>query len=156
MVQNNLLTQRQIEARLIKRVAEGLCRKFDKDEVLESLKDTFRGIAFDEGRKLKNENENPFQTLEKHWQKLVEGEALEIEGLEITESEMKFKVTRCKYAEFYEQIGASDLGTILSCCRDEAFLNGFTDQVEMIRSKTILEGNNCCEFIYQLKSSKKL
>lgn len=156
MGQNNLLQQRQIEARLMKRIAEGLFEKFVKDEVLSNLRDTFRKIAFEDGKKLKIKNSNPMLTLENHWQKLIEGYALEIEGFERTESKMTFKVTRCKYAEFYKEIGVSELGTILSCCRDEAFLKGFTDQIKMIRSKTILEGNNCCEFNYELHGPENL
>lgn len=155
MEQNNILQQRQIEARLMKRVIEGLFEKFDKDEVLSNLRDTFRKIAYEDGKKLKKEKSNPMLILEKHWQKLTEGEALVMEGFLNTESKMSFKVTQCKYAEFYKEIGAPELGTILSCCRDEAFLKGFTNRIKMMRSKTILEGNNCCEFKYELQSPEK-
>ena len=154
MEKNSIFTQRQIEALILKQVTDGLSVQFRKEEILDNLRVTIEKIAFENGKILKDKNPKQLLTLAKHWKKLAEGGSLETNQMECTDSQLTFRVTYCKYAEFYKEIGATELGMILSCCRDSPFLEGFSYNIKMKRSKTILEGNSSCDFIYELKNSE--
>ena len=76
---------------------------------------------------------------------------MEIENINIDQASLQFDVTRCGYAEMYERLGIKDLGVILSCGRDFAFMEGFNPEIELVRTKTIMEGDDICNFCYQTK-----
>ena len=79
------------------------------------------------------------------------GDSLEEEMLEQTEKTFFFNVTRCRFAEAYEQLGIKDLGVALSCCRDFGFIEGFNPKIKLVRTQTIMEGAPICDFRYTLK-----
>ncbi len=79
-------------------------------------------------------------------------DALEEDILEQTERTYFFNVTRCRFAEAYEQLGVRDLGVALSCCRDFGFIEGFNPKIKLVRTqKTIMEGAAICDFRYCLE-----
>lgn len=74
-----------------------------------------------------------------------------IENVELNETSLKFDVTKCGYAEMYQSFGIQELGHLMSCSRDFAFMDGFNPDIELRRSKTIMEGDTICNFCYVLK-----
>lgn len=154
MSKNNhsIFSQRQIEARLLKPVIEGLTSVYNEEGIINNIRETIEKIAFEDGRKLKDEHKNnSLSILAEHWRRLTEGDSLVIEDFTLSGSKLTFRITRCKYAEYYKSLNEEKLGNTLSCCRDKAFLNGFSENIEMCRSKTILEGNPSCDFVYSFK-----
>jgi hypothetical protein len=77
------------------------------------------------------------------------GDALEMDILEQSEQAFDFNITRCRYAEMYRELGLADLGFTLSCNRDAAFVQGFSEELELQRSQTIMEGAPFCDFRYR-------
>ena len=77
--------------------------------------------------------------------------ALEEEILEQTDQTLFFNVTRCRFAEAYEEMGVKDLGMALSCCRDFSFIEGFNSRIKLARTRTIMEGAAICDFRYYLE-----
>ena len=67
------------------------------------------------------------------------------------DDEYHFNVTRCKYAEMYNEMGLKDIGQLLSCNRDYNFSVGFDKHLILERKKTIMEGHSCCTFRYSNK-----
>jgi hypothetical protein len=76
--------------------------------------------------------------------------ALEVDIVESTPSKYSFDVTRCKYAEMYNEIGYGDLGDIFSCTRDFEFGSGFNSNLNLVRTQTIMQGASHCDFRYSL------
>jgi hypothetical protein len=76
----------------------------------------------------------------------AEDDAMTIHILEETEQNLSFDVTRCRYAELYEDTGIKELGFCLSCCRDEPFTRGFNPRIKLLRSQTIMQGASLCDF----------
>ncbi len=76
--------------------------------------------------------------------------ALEFNIIESTPSKYSFDVTRCKYAEMYNELGYGDLGEIFSCTRDFEFCGGFNPDVKLERTQTIMGGASHCDFRYSL------
>jgi len=59
-------------------------------------------------------------------------------------------VTRCRYAEFCQAIGAADLGFVLTCSADFALAEGY-EGVRLTRTQTIMQGASHCDFRYALE-----
>jgi hypothetical protein len=71
--------------------------------------------------------------------------------LELTPEKISMNVTRCRYAEMYEELGMADLGFALSCARDFALVEGFNPKIELERTQTIMEGADHCDFRFTLQ-----
>ncbi len=80
--------------------------------------------------------------------------ALEVEVIESTVSAYSFDVTRCKYAEMYNELGFGDLGDIFSCTRDFEFCGGYNPDVKLERTQTIMQGASHCDFRYTLDTTE--
>jgi hypothetical protein len=83
------------------------------------------------------------------------GDALEYEVLKKTPDAFEVNVTECRYAKFYNKIGAPDLGFLLTCTADFSHAEGFGADVQLNRTQTIMQGASHCDFRYALKQSKK-
>lgn len=150
----NLLTQRVIEAQLAARLVEAFARELGRDRALEILRRSNEEQARQAGQELARRWEGKglvgFARVLELWQ---EGGALELEVLQQDESHLRFNVTRCRYAEEYRRLGLDpELGYCLSCCRDAPLAQGFDPRIELIRTKTIMQGDELCDFHFQLRS----
>ena len=81
----------------------------------------------------------------------AEDEALEFDVLEMNEERLSFNVTRCRDAELYEQMGVKEFGYCLSCNRDEPLTKGFNPRIRLVRTQTIMEGADICDFRFVLE-----
>jgi hypothetical protein len=76
----------------------------------------------------------------------AEDGALEYTVLEQTDRVLNFNVTRCCYAESYEKLGVKEFGSCLSCGRDPAFIKAFNPRMDLVRTRTIMQGDSLCDF----------
>jgi hypothetical protein len=83
------------------------------------------------------------------------GDALEYEVVKKAPDAFEVNVTECRYAKFYNQIGAPELGFLLTCSADFSHAEGFGADVQLIRTQTIMQGASHCDFRYTLKQSEK-
>jgi hypothetical protein len=147
-----VLTRREVEARILAPVIETLGESFGRDEVLAVVQSTIVKIAREQGADLSNLlGNNSLQHFSETLQYWTRDDALKIEVVEASEDALSFNVTRCRYAELYDSLGIRDIGTILSCARDFALVEGFNPDVTLTRSQTIMEGAPFCDFRYRLK-----
>lgn len=80
------------------------------------------------------------------------GGGMTVDLLEKTEERLDFDVTRCRYAEFFQDLGLAELGYLIHCSRDHAMVDGFNRDVELTRTQTIMEGASCCDFRFRRKA----
>jgi hypothetical protein len=78
--------------------------------------------------------------------------SMTVKFLEETDRNLSFNVTRCGYAELYQNMGILEFGYCLSCSRDEPFIQGFNSQIRLFRTQTIMQGALHCDFRYVLAS----
>jgi len=83
------------------------------------------------------------------------GDALDYEVVKKTPDAFEVNVTGCRYARFYEEIGAPELGFLLVCGGDFSFAEGFGGSVQLTRTQTIMQGADHCDFRYKLKQEKE-
>ena len=147
-----VLTRREVEARILAPLVDALCHEFDREKVLEVVRDTIVRLAQEQGAELAEimggNSCVQFADSLKYWTK---DNALEIEVLEQTEKKFSFNVIRCRYAELYQSLGIPELGALLSCNRDFALIDGFNPDASLTRTQTIMGGASCCDFRYTFK-----
>jgi hypothetical protein len=78
------------------------------------------------------------------------GGALDYEVLKQSPDAFDINVTGCRYARFYKEIGAPELGFLLTCSADFPMAEGFGAGVALTRTQTIMQGASHCDFRYAL------
>jgi hypothetical protein len=76
-------------------------------------------------------------------------EALHFEVIEQSQDTFEIEVTRCRYAEFYKELGEPELGFLLVCTADFATAEGFGPDIKLTRTQTIMQGADHCNFRYK-------
>jgi hypothetical protein len=89
------------------------------------------------------------------FEKFAAGGALEYQVVKQTPNTFDLNVTGCRYAKFYEELGAPELGFLLTCSSDFPFAEGFGSDVKLTRTQTIMQGADHCDFRYRLKHEKE-
>ncbi|HMH48778.1 MAG TPA: L-2-amino-thiazoline-4-carboxylic acid hydrolase [Candidatus Acidoferrum sp.] len=83
------------------------------------------------------------------------GDALNYEVVKHAPDAFEVNVTECRYAEFYREIGAPELGFLLTCSADFSMTEGFGPDVQLTRTRTIMQGASHCDFRFILKPREK-
>ena len=147
-----ILTQRRIEAAFAKGVyeemkaelGEDVARRILANAVIKLAKQTAADMAKDAPGGMATLDS--FRGLQSRW---TAEDALRIEVVESNEHSFHFNVTRCRYAEMYRAMGLADLGTVLSCNRDGAFCEGYSSDLKLTRTQTLMRGASHCDFRYE-------
>jgi predicted ArsR family transcriptional regulator len=82
------------------------------------------------------------------WDRL--GERFQVQLVERTPRTLKFRVTRCPYAERMRQLDAAKLGFAYYCAYDIGFCEGLNPAIRFSRTKTLMMGDDCCDHSYTL------
>ncbi|MDQ7785347.1 MAG: L-2-amino-thiazoline-4-carboxylic acid hydrolase [Desulfomonilaceae bacterium] len=143
----DLLTRRGIEAMIVGPLYRAFSDEFGPENALKAIRKVVEDISLEQGANLAealgNRSLNTFCGAIRAWSS---GGALEIEMVEQDDQRLSFNVTRCRYAELYDELGIRELGVILSCSRDFALIRGFNPDMGLTRTQTIMEGADHCDF----------
>jgi hypothetical protein len=150
--QVGVLLRREIEGRILAPFVQALSAEFGEERVLPLLQRTIVDIARQQGAGLASSLGSSLEDFARGLEAWKAGGALEMDVLEQGPDALSFNVTRCRYAELYRQLGIPELGALLSCGRDSALIEGFSENVALERSQTIMEGAPICTFRYRRKS----
>lgn len=146
-----LLQQREIEIKVLGPVIRAFAEEFGKEKTFEVAGKALKELSRNLGKE-KSLNGGGLENLKKKCiSKWNEGGALEVSKKEDSGSVLSFDVIRCEYANLYRDLGFGDIGTLFSCDRDAAFLEGFDPGLELVREKTIMDGDPLCDFCYKKK-----
>ena len=77
------------------------------------------------------------------------GDALRCRVRERSQDVFAVDGTRCRYAEFYKELGAPELGFLLVCSSDFPFGDGLGADIKLTRTQTIMQGASHCDFRYR-------
>jgi len=148
----NRIEKRAIEALAIAPIIRAVSQRIGKDEASAILREVNQQEAFQRGRNMrKAEEQNGIEELVKDVDTWGVGGPWEMEVLEQTSTTYFFNVWRCPYYEKYRELGLEEFGVELSCCRDEPFARGFNPRLKLVRTKTVMEGADHCDFRYYLQ-----
>ncbi|MBF0363375.1 MAG: L-2-amino-thiazoline-4-carboxylic acid hydrolase [Oligoflexia bacterium] len=142
------IQKREIQIPIAKSLLEGFIEHFGKNEVITALNKIIEADAERSGKEMasrfgSNSMRGLARVVREVW---AEDNAMVMDFLEETDEKLSFNVTKCRYAEAYEKNQIKELGVCLSCNRDRPFTKGFNSEMELIRTQTIMEGANFCDF----------
>ncbi len=61
---------------------------------------------------------------------------------------VEMNVTKCPIADMAIRIDEADWGLKCYCCDDESIVKGFNPNIKFERTKTLMEGHECCNHKY--------
>lgn len=146
---------REIQASIVSSLIQGFAEELGSGKTIKVAKKVISKDAIKSGKKLAQEySANTMSELTKIVKEVwAKDGAMRIQIIRENDNELFFDVTYCGYAQMYEKMGIKELGFILSCSRDFPFMEGFNPEIELSRTKTIMEGAECCDFRYRKKGS---
>jgi len=146
------LQRRKIEGRVLIPFIEALRDKLGEAVTHEVVDETIRKLAAEDGARWAatygQTTASLRQVAEELW---AGGGSLDVQIVGESQDHLDFNVTRCRYAEFYKELGLSDLGFRVHCNRDHAMMVGFNSELELSRSQTIMEGATHCDFRFRTR-----
>ncbi|MEZ4553882.1 MAG: L-2-amino-thiazoline-4-carboxylic acid hydrolase [Dehalococcoidia bacterium] len=150
----SLLQRRGIEAEVLIPFIRRLEVELGPERAHRIARETIDEIAREQGRAvaegLGRTDLEGFHAVRDTWSGA--GGDLTIETLREDGERLEFNVTRCRFAELYERLGARDLGFLLSCGRDFTLSEGYSPDLELERSQTIMQGAPFCDFRYRYRA----
>ena len=82
------------------------------------------------------------------------GDALDYQVVEQSDDIVEIDVTRCRYAQFYKELGAPELGFLLVCSADFSLAEGFGPDMRLTRTQTIMQGASHCDFRFTRQNER--
>jgi len=152
-----LIEQVKIQAQVLVPLVKALCSELGEERahaiVRAALGNLYRGYGEKWWR------DRGARTLEEKvtsaFEMFAAGDALEYEVVKNTPDAFELNVTQCRYAEFYKQIGAPELGFLLTCSGDADFFHTERFGARLTTTQTIMQGAAHCDFRYALTEGEK-
>ena len=148
----SLLERRRIEAGVLVTMIRAFQKEFGEERVNALVGETIRGIAREQGEATRQRVK--IETIEDFKGRMASGPiaegSLTVDVVESTDSAYGFNVMNCKFVEMYREMGAGDLGFLLSCNRDAASFQGMAPGLEFERTQTRMQGAAFCDFRYRV------
>jgi len=146
------LQRRKIEGRVLIPLVEEARKRFGDQATRELVVAVIRRLAVEDGARWGEAYGRDFASLKKVAEEIwAGGGSLELEAVAAHEDGLDFNVTRCRYAEFYKELGLTELGYLIHCNRDHAMINGFNPDLALTRTQTVMEGASHCDFRFSKK-----
>jgi L-2-amino-thiazoline-4-carboxylic acid hydrolase len=154
MTQLPTLTKRRIQAQVIGPIYAEMAAQLGEVKAGEILDAAIKKAAIAEGKSFAEKAPGGVTSMAdfiKLYELWTADGALEMDVLEASDTTFNFNITRCKYAETYNEMGLGKIGHLLSCNRDGTFCEGYDPRITLERKQTIMEGASCCTFRYKLQ-----
>ena len=147
----SVLEQAKIQAQVLVPLVKALQAELGEARanalVRKSLRDIYRRYG-EEFWKAKNET-NLGKAIASAFATYARDDALDYRVRAQSEDAFAIDVTGCRYAEFYKELGAPELGFLLVCSADFDTAEGFGGDVKLTRTQTIMQGASHCDFRYR-------
>ncbi|MFC2099666.1 L-2-amino-thiazoline-4-carboxylic acid hydrolase, partial [Candidatus Bipolaricaulota bacterium] len=136
-------------------VLKGLADELGEERFLEAVKKVASECALKAGqetaRKLPCNDLAAFTGAGEEPSRFAE-HVLTRETVEDTPQAFELRVTECLWAKTFREMGAADLGYLLLCHTDYADCRGFNPKITLTRSKTLMQGDDCCDHRFVWKA----
>lgn len=149
------LERRKIEAGVLIPMVQAFQRAIGKEQANEIAREVIVELARKDGARWAQQFGNDLAGMEKVSGVWAAGGSLGIEPVGKSADRLDFNVTRCRYAEFYKELGLPELGFLFHCNRDFAMVDGFSPGIALGRTQTIMEGASHCDFRFVRKEKER-
>ena len=138
--------QAQVLVPLVKALQAELGEQRANSLVRKALGDLYRRIGEEFGRS--KDETSLGTTMASAFATYARDDALDYRVVEQSQDAFEFDVVRCRYAEFYKELGEPELGFLLVCSADFPVAEGVDPDIKLTRTQTIMQGASHCDFRY--------
>jgi hypothetical protein len=150
-----ILLRREIEALMVAPFLNAFAKELGWDRTREIAQSVIASLALQAGKDMAvAAGGNTLNHLLRALSAFSQGSALTLEERDSNAKCVRTDVTRCAYAEMYRRNNLTELGSLLSCQRDNYLFEGFNPDLVFTRTKTIMDGCDCCDFCMEIKGEK--
>jgi L-2-amino-thiazoline-4-carboxylic acid hydrolase len=146
-----LLERRKIQAEVLIPMVQAFQHAIGKERANEIAREVIIELARKDGARFAQQFGDDLSGMERVSGVWAAGGSLGIEPIGKSEDRLDFNVTRCQYAEFYKELGLPELGDLFHCNRDFAMVEGFSSNLTLKRTQTIMQGASHCDFRFVRK-----
>jgi len=129
---------------------ESFARQIGRDKLLEMLrKDSEDAMRLSAQKTVERLKKSDFAAFKAMYKEKPDRFWDHIQTMAITEESdtvIASKVTECLYAKTFRDAGAPDIGYAWSCHGDFAWAQAFNPKLRLIRDKTLMNGDEYCNF----------
>jgi hypothetical protein len=121
-----------------------IIRKWTEKSVTESVKNQMSKKpikSFEDFKRLRKEQEKS-----PGWMHM-----LTLTHPEETSRKFCYDITECLWAKTFREMDAADLGYVLKCSHDFAMARAMHPKLRLKRTKTLMQGDSCCNHVYYWK-----
>lgn len=116
-------------------------------ELLRAAVDEF---ATNLGRELAAQGEGTsLQKLRAAFRMFMAEDALQLEPIANTDTELSVNIRGCKYADYFQGIGEAEFGAMLVCGIDPPMTAAVGSDLTLERTQTIMTGGSHCDFCFR-------
>jgi hypothetical protein len=133
-------------------VMKGLAERIGQEKFVAMLQEITSGRA-KEGMVKRNIPKRDLATLVGNLKAMppLYQHAFTAEILQDTANVFEYRVSRCLWAKSFREENAGEIGYALICHPDFAIASGFNQKLKLTRTKTLMQGQECCHFRYEME-----
>jgi hypothetical protein len=148
----SLLDKSRMQAQVLVPVVRALRAELGKDKadaiVTQALRDWSKQLFAAIGDGIEGSPRRKWAAIQSVWGE-VSGREVDVEVLRQDKEALDIDVTRCRFAEFFRDLGEPELGALLICAADFDIVAAGACEVSLERAKTIMQGAPSCTFRYR-------
>jgi hypothetical protein len=152
-----LLDEIKIQTEVLIPVLEVLRERYGKEQASKIIRDALCPHVREKYHNIgKLKSGSPFAKWNEVWNEIRPriGNNVEREYITNDENSREYNVKRCRFAEYFIELGEPELGKILMCDFDYYVAEVGEPVIELHRTKTLMEGSDCCDFKYKFHHKK--
>ena len=146
-----IIEQAKIQARVLVPLVKALQAELGAERgnalVRDALGDTYRRLGEKWWRA--KQDANLGEAMASAFAGYANAGALDYQVRDKSKDTFDVDITGCRYAQFYKEMGAPELGFLLVCSMDFPFAEGLGPDVKLTRTQTIMQGATHCNFRYK-------
>ena len=146
------LERRKIEAGVLIPMVQAFQQAFGKERANEISREVIMALSRKDGERWARQFGKDLEAMEQVTGVWAGGGSLDIEPVGKSVDRLDFNVVRCRYAEFYKELGLTELGYLFHCNRDFGMVEGFSPDLTLKRTQTIMQGAGYCDFRFMRKA----
>ena len=153
--QVSLFDEIKLQTKVILPILNSLRKEIGKEKAEKIVFDALRPYVRETYKKIgERKSGNSYEKWVQVWDEIRPriGANVERDYLKNDTTGRVYNVTRCRFAEYFNEINEPDLGMILMCDFDYYIAEIGEPVVQLTRTKTIMEGANYCDFCYHFNN----
>ncbi len=150
MEQISYLERAKIQAEVLLPLFRRLKEEIGEERAGEMLREAVHEFATALGQEIAGRRQGTsMEKLRGAFPMFMADDALELEPIAQTATELTVNIRRCKYADYFQALGEAEFGAMLVCGIDPPMTAAVGPDLTLERTQTIMGGDSHCDFCFK-------